>query len=475
MFKFKSKLIIAVMIIFGITAFMSCEKVDEVIEPDNKLVVDPTVNVVDGHLRFENSGSFNNLLEQMHEFGKSSLDKEFYDDMERQGFRGLNKGLFTRLKSGSLETVEDTLVLDPYFAALLNDEREIEVNGVLYKITEHGTFITAPSRLDELNVIIDDYTSNNKSIKTLKPIEENMYEIENGIYVYDSQRMIEPIEDIYDDEYGGGSGGSSGGSGGSSGGSTTSTNPYENISWHNFDAHTWVGTAFQALFGRTKAYTRKFSSKRRIKVNFYSVDFKIYSGIGLNVKYQKKNWIGWSKTECKELTWGWEGVEYYYKFDYSYPSGIQTPVRKEYSGVPAVKNKKALTVNFLDYELDVPYEDGLKAAIKLLYKKSEEWLAPNAKELRDASLVQFREVFPDKVKVVVAPFHETKYNVESFSKSFDYGTCQISLTFGNGSGFWDIVGLANTSPDFDVKKIRVYGIAKYYDTYKGIGIKKDAK
>jgi len=56
-----------------------------------------------------------------------------------------------------------------------------------------------------------------------------------------------------------------------------------------------------------------------------------------------------------------------------------------------------------------------------------------------------------------------------------YGTCEISLTFGNGSSFWDIVGLANTSPDFDVKKIRVYGIAKYYDTYKGIGIKKKSQ
>lgn len=292
-----------------------------------------------------------------------------------------------------------------------------------------------------------------------------MYEIENGIYLYDSQRIMEPLDDIYLDDDSGGSE--------SSESSTSSTNPFENISWHNFDAHTWVGTAFQALFGRTKAYTREFSSDRRIRVNFYSVDFKVYSGIGLNVKYQKKNWIGWSKTECEELTWGWEGIEYHYKLNYSSFPGSQTPVRKEYSGVPAIKNKKALTINFLEHEIDVPYEDGIKAAINFLYKKAESWLAPNAIELREAELAQFREIWPDKVKVVIAPYHETKNNVESFSKNFDWGTCEISLTFGNGSGFWDIVGLANTSTNFDVKKIRIYGIAKKGSTYKGIGIKKD--
>jgi hypothetical protein len=464
MFKIslKSKLLL---VIFVITAFISCEKEESVI-PSNKLVVDPSVKVVDGRLKFDNPNSFTDLLTQMHENEKQSLDEDYYEEIEKQGFRGLNKGFITRLKSGFDEVVEDTLVPDPFFASLLNDEREIEVNGVLYKITEYGTFFTAPQRLDELNEIIESYRSSKKSSKGEELIDDNLYEIKNGLYLYDSQRILEPVEDIYLPDDGGSSGGSTGGS-------TTSTNPFENISWHNFDANTWVGTAFQALFGRTKAYTREFSSTRRIRVNFYSVDFKVYSGIGLNVKYQKKNWIGWSRTECEELTWGWEGIEYHYKLNYAYPSGTQTPVRKEYSGVPAVKNKKALTINFLDHEIDVPYNDGLKVAIPFLYKKAEQWLAADAVELRKAELAQFREICPDKVKVVIAPYHETKNNVETFSKNFDWGTCEISLTFGNGNGLWDIVGLANTSTEFDVKKIRIYGIAKRSSTYKGIGIKKD--
>ncbi|MFO7969951.1 MAG: hypothetical protein R6U15_07590 [Candidatus Izemoplasmatales bacterium] len=449
-----------VILIASVIVTTSCKK-DDIIEPGNGLVVDPTVQVVDGHLNFQNTSTFKDLLTQMHEQEKSSLDQTFYDNIEKQGFRGLNKGLISRVKSELGETVQDTLVPDPFFAALLNDEREIAVNNVLYKITEFGTFITAPQRLDELNEVIDNFHSGAKSTKQMELIEEDMYEIENGIYLYDSQRIMQYQEDIYDD------------GGGSSGGSSGSTDPYGDIEWHNFDAHTWVGTAFQALFGRTRAYNRQFSSTRRIRVNFYSVDYKVYSGVGVNVTYQKKNWIGWSHTECSELTWGWEGIEYHYKLNYAYPSGTNKPVRKEYAYAPGIKDKKALTINFLDYEWDVPYEAGLKAAITWLYKKAENELAGDAVELRKAELAQFRKICPDKIEVVVAPYHDTQYNIKEFKKTFDWGLCEVSLTFGNGSGLWDIVGLANTATEFDVKKIRIYGIAKNGTTYKGIGIKKD--
>jgi len=198
----------------------------------------------------------------------------------------------------------------------------------------------------------------------------------------------------------------------------------------------------------------------------------VYSGIGLNVKYQKKNWIGWSETSCEELIWGWEGIEYEYKLNYSLPYN-STPKRKEYTYVPAVKDKKALTINFLDNEINVPYEKGINASLKYLYNRAEQLLAPEAINIRNQKLAQFREMFPDKVKVVVAPYVEKKYNTKSFSKNFDWSTCEVSLTFGNGNSIKDIVGMKNSASNFDVKKIRVFGIAKRGNEYKGIGIKKD--
>ena len=127
----------------------------------------------------------------------------------------------------------------------------------------------------------------------------------------------------------------------------------------------------------------------------------------------------------------------------------------------------------MDNEIKVPYEKGINASLKYLYKRAEQLLAPEAINIRNQKLVQFREMFPDKVKVVVAPYVEKKYNTKSFSKNFDWSTCEVSLTFGNGNSIKDIVGMKNSASNFDVKKIKIFGIAKRGNEYKGIGIKKD--
>jgi len=199
----------------------------------------------------------------------------------------------------------------------------------------------------------------------------------------------------------------------------------------------------------------------------------VYSGIGLNVKYQKKNWIGWSKTDCEELRWGWEGLIYSYKLNYNMPSTGPAPVRKEYGYVPGISNKKAFTINIMDHEINIDYNKVLKEIIKNTWKWLENNLAAEAVEMRKQELSQFREIFPDKVKVVVNRYEEVKKNCDSFSKVFDWGTCEVSINFLNGSSFTDIVGLENNAMSFDVEKISVYGIAKNGNRYKGIAIVKD--
>lgn len=268
---------------------VSCSNIEETeLLKSNELVIDPTIEVVDGHIKFQTTESFRDLMSQMQTNEKPELGQNFYAKLEEQGFCGLNKvSSSSGLKSGELETVEDTLIPDPYFSSLLNENREIEVNGVVYKINEYGTFFGAADRLDEINEIIENFNSNTKSAKNATLISDYLYEVGDGLYMFDSERIIEPIEP------GPGGGGSGGGSGGS-GGSTTSNSPYDDIEYHSFDAHTIVGGWIQAAFGHNRAYNRNFSSTRRIRVNFYSVNYVVYSGVGLNVKYQKKNWIGWS-------------------------------------------------------------------------------------------------------------------------------------------------------------------------------------
>lgn len=208
-------------------------------------------------------------------------------------------------------------------------------------------------------------------------------------------------------------------------------------------------------------------------MNFYSVNYVFYSGIGLNVKYQKKNWIGWSNTKCEELTWGWDGILYSYNLPSHMPTTGSTPTRKQYTYVPGVKNKKAYTINLLEHEIDIDYTKGLKVIKKKAWKWLENELAPEAIEMKKNELSQFRQIFPNKVKVIVNPYHETEFDKKSFSKLFDWGTCEVSINFLNGTSFLNIFGLKNNAMDFNVEKISIYGIAKQGSIYKGIGITKN--
>jgi hypothetical protein len=155
------------------------------------------------------------------------------------------------------------------------------------------------------------------------------------------------------------------------------------------------------------------------------------------------------------------------------PTTGPAPVRKEYTYVPGVKSKKAFTINIMDHEINIDYSKALKVIKNYTWNWLQNNLAPEAVEMRKQELSQFREIFPDKVKVVVNQYEEVKKNCESFSKVFDWGTCEVSLTFFNGSSILDIVGLENNAMDFDVEKISIYGIAKRGTQYKGIGIVKD--
>ena len=176
------------------------------------------------------------------------------------------------------------------------------------------------------------------------------------------------------------------------------------------------------------------------------------------------------------MIWGWEGFTYEYKLNYAYPSGIPSNAPTyQYDYAPAMGKTKLFTVNFFDNEVDVDWSD-LKGAIKYLHNKAEQELASDAIKLREAKVAQFRVICPNKVQVAVSAYHESKPNKKSFSKIFFDSSAEISLNVMgaiNGESIWKILGIKNTSAAFTIENIRVYGVAKYGSTYKGIGIKKE--
>lgn len=199
-----------------------------------------------------------------------------------------NKNLYTNTDQ-YIDNYED-IIYDPYFGLVLNEQLEIIVDGKIYKITDDGTYITDETNIDKLLEVvenIEDYSPVNTN-------DPNLTEVFAGIYLYDTYST----EHSYQTEY-------------------IIVNDYNytdyNLSYaqpkqipqHVYneletfkynDARTWFGNIFQNLFGRPKH--NYFDSEKRVTINFYSVNWIVYSAVGVNVKLSRKGWLGWTKTDA---------------------------------------------------------------------------------------------------------------------------------------------------------------------------------
>lgn len=192
----------------------------------------------------------------------------------------------------------------------------------------------------------------------------------------------------------------------------------------------------------------------------------------MNVKMQKKNWIGWSETEAQEIRMGWDGMVYEYKYPYYYSGN--TPKRTELTKTPGVNDKLAFTVNILNNEYTIDLTKNVKTIIKSIFTWLNQNLAPVSYQANKESLRQFRLLFPDKSVVVVDRYEEFASNTSSIERVFDWGTCEIKLSFIDG-GQWDFnAGMKNNALDFKVKTVSIYGLAKIGDQWNGCRIVNNA-
>ena len=149
------------------------------------------------------------------------------------------------------------------------------------------------------------------------------------------------------------------------------------------------------------------------------------------------------------------------------------PVQTQYTYVPGIKAKLAFTANFYNHNVSTSInpETLLKSRLLKWWNLLEQRYAPDAVQMRASELKQFRELFPDRVTVDVDRYEEIRYNCSSFTKVFDWGTCEASINFVNATSWVFQPGLKNNAFDFDVNKAEIYGIAKCNGNYKGVRIR----
>lgn len=186
-------------------------------------------------------------------------------------------------------------VPNPQFAKLLNKNGEFIVNDTIYKITPNGTYYFERGKISQFDLIFQQDSSICGNL-----IADKLYQITDGIYRIDTYYYKKEKQP---DEY-----------------QTSTLSVSNHVSYGanpNYAAFGTFGMTHENLLqfiikniiGDHRSFTENFTNeKRRVRGEFYQNNHGVYTEIGAKGWTDKKNWIGWSKTESNELRVGWKDV-----------------------------------------------------------------------------------------------------------------------------------------------------------------------
>lgn len=364
-------------------------------------------------------------------------EKKGYTKAEFKNFTSLLDPIPNQMTTSYYEALGyDSLVPNVHFAALLSAEGEVEVGTDIIKITPKGTFKYHKSFEDNAKK----YINSTETIEGVE-IEEGVYQINENLTFYDTFRENESdytllsnaaYDEIEDSDP-----------------LTKSSSEPDFSKFETFSADrtTFVGSLIQKLIGSTKTTTIKFNKKRRVRGSFYFYNYGVYSEIGVKGWTDKKNWIGWSKTNADELRVGWKNVVLKKTVDDYYKNSLNnlketiylTPESKYING------RKVSLATLVQPDFKPGFKDklitqGSKAVFDFLKK---ELSRPQTEiEKIDAILVASRtELF-----YVTGTESEKKYNEDYYCHVFAKDWMEFEIGWNNQTGVF-INGIHQNNKD----------------------------
>jgi len=261
--------------------FVSCEK-EKPENNANHYFISDRITVKNRILNFNSLENFKITINQL------INNSDFAGQIKPQNFTSLLNYTQNQLKSSSSEIIEeDTLVLSDAFAALLNVEREIIVQGILYKVCKHGTLLAYPKDSLKLNEIAERETI----AEIIQPVNGNVFGYSNDNPLTKFYKITSEDEIFLFDTYGQFINDKIE-SNSSSLGSLKSTSPnYESFTIVTENSRTLFGKAWDYLFGFSISREENFDSKTVVDVKFYAQNFVVYSETGIKVKTQQKGFL----------------------------------------------------------------------------------------------------------------------------------------------------------------------------------------
>jgi hypothetical protein len=266
-------------------AVCSCH--DDVNKEIEMLSQDNNSSIVQGNmLTFNSQSDFDNAIQNLKGGKKVNFPADFksfsalYASKENMSLKSSENS------DGDNEDIEEILSDFDEFAQLLNEDREVMVDGIIYKISEYGTFF-APA--ESYNNLVECAINFNGADYALT--DNDGYYVNTDypdVNLYNTFRITElpadpnkpvkvgesPIEIIYwPSDNGGGP-------------------PiyYKQIS----DNGTWAGKVWDSIWGFSKNEKHYFSDDSyRARVKFYSLDFLVYAKPELKQSCKKREFFGY--------------------------------------------------------------------------------------------------------------------------------------------------------------------------------------
>lgn len=415
---------------------------------------------------FSSCNDQNEIINGTDDFGTSNLERLHFQD-EAQ-LENMIEGIATRttyqkpsgfvslmsikdhVRSGEEMTYYealgyDSLVPNERFAELLNIKGELSVGNKIIRITPEGTYVFDIEYKDDqidnfLNAIsVAEIKANTDSlivfsdkvslIKTFRLIE--------GDYEMTDEGDVSEMEDEYFDSLT----------------ATRATNEPDDSTFQVFSANRGgvFGKLIQSIIGSNKASTINYSKKRRLKGSFYFYNYGVYSEIGAKGWTDKKNWIGWSKTESDELRVSWKNIVIKTTMpDYYKQSWDEMRKVGQMGNIPAnndgylqyfppqnitINNRRitGITITVTDVEANKIKNMFIKQGAKPAYNYLKGILRRPASEVEGTEAV----VIAGRTEMFVVYNLEnvTKYNCKNYTHVFSQTWMTILLGWNNSGGF----------------------------------------
>lgn len=363
----------------------------------------------------------------------------------------------------------DELLPDQNLASILDERLEVQVEDMIYKVTPYGTFMIEPPMYNEITSILDNKPYIEDADLSNDPFylnrtTDNIYEILPGVTLLDTYEaatgniddviQVQNFEVPYNSVY--------------------QYRPeldswvYDSLPTIKYGGKTWLGKLFENIFGREEIYTDKFSSNRRVRVNFYKMSWVIYSAVGISVKMQKKNWIGWSQTNTSELRMGWDGIEYYIGDLPAPPSAPISAAPQRFTPVDLPKlTKDYVEVNLLGHDFRFDKNKLFQQGIKELhsYLSRVDGLKPKSERNVNYAYKVWSDDTKRSISYIMDRDEIVGYNTSSLSKVINW-----SVGFSVSWDFTNTPDLGYAPLKFNVSRASVFGMAKYGDAWKGARI-----